>query len=52
MEGNRVPFQGTLRPEPCSICIEEQAKSGRSAQTEGDSIKIPWAIPWEGVYSS
>ena len=53
MEGNRVLSQGTLRPEPCSICIEEWAKSGRKCPDRGrQSIKIPWAIPREGVYSS
>lgn len=44
---------GTLEHEPCSICIEEPAKSGRKCPDRGrQSIKIPPTIPWEGVYSS
>lgn len=52
-ELSRVLSPGTLKHESCSICIEEWAKSGRKCPDRGrQSIKIPPAIPWEGVYSS
>ena len=40
MEGSRVPSQGTLRPEPCSICIEEWAKSGRKCPGKDRVLKV------------